>query len=195
MSVNALDRSALQRVTKALSAEMAAIGGANTPEMKAAGSVLAKAIRKELATRGSLFQGPHRASKTGKASKLRGLPSAPGEPPHRISGRLYKSIGQEVVGGVRRVGSSWFTSRLLQYGVDADETRKTKAAIAAGKPLTARRLGALRAAETRRRKRAAKRQAHLKIAPRPFMEQALAAALPKMGDDFVATLQHRGGST
>ena len=183
MSVNALDRLSLQRVTKALSKEMAEIGGANTPEMKAAGSVLARAIRKELATKGSLLQGPNRASKTGKPAKLRGLPSAPGEPPHRITGRLYKSIGQEVVGGVRRVGSSWFTSRLLQYGVDADETRKTRLAIAVS------------SSRARRRRKASKphRSSHLKIAPRPFMEQALEAALPKMGDDFVATLVKRGG--
>lgn len=185
MSVNALDRSALQRVTRALSRELADIGGADTEEMKAAGSVLAKAIRSELATKGSLLQGPHRASKTGKASKLRGLASAPGEPPHRISGRLYKSIGQEVVGGVRRVGSSWFTSRLLQFGVDAEETRKAKLARAVS------------SSRARRRRRAAKprRQPHLKIAPRPFMERALENALPKMGAEFVATLRHRGGST
>lgn len=193
MSINALDRLSLQRVTKALAKEMADIGGANAPEMKAAARVLASSIRKQLSTRGSLLQGPHRLSKTGKASKVRGLPSAPGEPPHRISGALAKSIGTEIVGGVMRVGSSRFTSRLLQFGVDADETRKTRAAIAAGKPLTVGRVRALRAAETRRRKRAAKRAAHLTIAPRPFMERALEAALPKMGDDFVATLQKRGG--
>lgn len=194
--MNALDRTALTRSLSTLKRELAAVGGANTPEIKAAGNALARSIRKELATRGSLLQGPHRASKTGKPSKLRGVPSAPGEPPHRISGRLYKSIGQEVVGGVRRVGSSWFTSRLLQFGVDATETRKTKAAIAAGKPLTAGRVRSLRAAETLRRRRAAKRgSARIHIAPRPFMEKALADALPKMGDEFVATLKRRGGST
>ena len=181
--INALDRLSLQRVTKALEKEMAEIGGANTEEMKAAGSVLARSIRKELATRGSLLQGPHRASKTGKASKLRGLPSSPGEPPHRISGNLYKSIGQAVVGGVRRVGSSWFTSRLLQFGVDASETRKTKLAKASA------------SGRARRRRSAAKprRASHLKIAARPFMEKALEAALPKMGDEFVTALKKRGG--
>lgn len=178
--LNALDRSGLQRVTRRLAKEMAEIGGANTPEMKAAGSALAKSIRKQVATRGSLYQGPHRASKTGKPSKVRGTPSAPGESPHRITGRLYKSIGQAVVGGVRRVGSGWFTSRLLQDGVDADETRRQKLAAASSRGRA-------------RRRRKARRTPHLTIAARPFMERALAAALPVMGNDFLTQIQRRGG--
>lgn len=179
--MNALDRMSIQHSLRSVSKELAAIGGANTPEMKAAGSALASSMRKQLATRGSLFQGPHRASKTGRASKLRGLPSQPGEPPHRISGRLSKSIGQAVVGGVRRVGSGYFVARLLEEGVDVAEHRR--ATLAQG-------LAQGRA----RRRQTKRRQAQLVIAARPFMARALDAALPKMGDVFVGALQHRGQS-
>jgi hypothetical protein len=55
--LNALDRSLLQRSVKAVAREMADIGGANSEEMKAAGNALAKAIRKELNTKGARIQG------------------------------------------------------------------------------------------------------------------------------------------
>ncbi len=160
---NAFERGDLQRqistAMKALKKEMAEIGGAATPEMKAAGRVLARSIRKQVSVKGDESH-----------------PSAPGSPPHRVTGRLYKSVGIEVVGGVLRVGESWFTSRLLEEGVDA--TLPTKS-------------GKLR----RRKSRLAKRR--IKIAARPFMQRAAAEALPKMEGEYAVTLEKRiegGGS-
>lgn len=159
---NALERGDLQRqistAMKALKKEMADIGGANTPEMKAAGTVLAREIRKVLSVRGT---------KTNR--------SKPGEPPRRQKGRLAKSVGQDVVGGVRRVGESDFKSRLLQEGVD------TSLPIKSGK----------------RRRKGGTAKRRLKIEPRPFMERAAENAIPKMDGEFSLTLEKRiegGGS-
>jgi hypothetical protein len=170
--INAVDRTALQRSVSKLKREMADIGRANTPEMRAAGNVLARSIRKELSVKGALYLGPSRGR-----GKVRGIPSAPGEPPHRITSKLYKSVGTEVVGGVLRVGESYFTSRLLELGVDA--TMK------------------LRSGKLRRRKGGIATR-RIRIAPRPFMKRALANALPKMGDEFIGTLKKHtigGGSS
>lgn len=161
--------------------ELADIGGANTPEMKAAAAALRRAIKKQLSTRGTL--------KT---------PSKPGEPPRRerffrggklIDSALWKSIGTEVVGGVMRVGSSYFTSRLLEGGVDASLHARLKVAASASR--------FAKHGRPNRRTLAPKRISRLEIAPRPFMQRAIDAAAPEMGEVFAAAVQKRiegGGS-
>lgn len=156
--MNADLRHQVQTSLRDLRRVMADVGGANEPEMKAAGSVLAKRIRRVLSTR-TMHQGPLQPGESGTQGA-----SAPGEPPNRQTGRLARSIGQEVVGGVRRVGSSWFTSRLLEAGVQKVGRRKTK-------------KGSV--------------PVRVNIAPRPFMERALEEALPDMDGVMVGELQRR----
>lgn len=172
---NSLERFDLQQqissAMNGLRKEMADIGGATTPEMKAAARTLASSIRKVVGVKAKLYAGPRRPGQ-----KLRGIPSAPGEPPRRVTSKLYKAVGTEIVGGITRVGDGWFTSRLLELGVDA--TLPTKSG------------------KIRRRKGGIGRR-RIKIAPRPFMQRALNAAQDKMGDQFAVTLQKRiegGGS-
>ena len=153
-------QSQVDSALRGLKREMADIGGANSPELQSAGRVLAAAIRTELDVPGT-----------------KAFHSRPGQPPLRQRGTLEKSIGQQVFGGVLRVGSSDFVSRLQQFGVEASSTRA--------------RIGRYAALRARHAiKRNERRGLH--IAPRPFMERAAELALPRMGDEFVLTLQHRG---
>jgi hypothetical protein len=199
MSLNSLARSAIQRslplkgqidaVMKNLKTELADIGGASSPELKAAGVALAQGIRKTLGVKGALYQ-TSAFTRAGHKSKLRGIPSAPGQPPHKISGQLQKSVGVEVVGGVMRVGESRFTAPLLEGGIDAVATRARKAA----QQLQTVRARRARAGADKRRSRlglVGRTASRLHIAPRPFMQQAADAAAPKMGDAFVLSLQTR----
>lgn len=151
----------LRTADRELKKILADIGGANTPEMRAAARELAKSIRKQLNVKGT-----------------RRDRSKPGEPPRRQSGKAYKSIGVEVVGGVTRVGTGRFTLRILQDGT----THATRGAEVdrAGK---------------RRHKLKTLKRASVTIEPRPFMEKALADALPKMEGDFVGELQKRQKAT
>jgi hypothetical protein len=161
----------ISRALKAVRKEMATISGAGTPEMKAAGRVLAVSIRKQLSVKAPAYAGPLRGSEKQKFAS-----SPPGSPPFRRRGFLYKSVGTEVVGGVLRVGESYFTSRLLEEGVDASLPLRS------GK--LRKRPGGL---GTRR----------IKIAARPFMQRAADDALPKMEGEYAVTLEKRiegGGS-
>jgi len=102
-SVNAMSRGELQRglrqVTKDVERMTAEISGANSEPVKRAASVLQRNWRRLLNVRAK-------------------GPSAPGTPPHRHAGRLFKSIRQAVVDGVRRVGSGDFRSWMTEFGVD-----------------------------------------------------------------------------
>jgi hypothetical protein len=151
----------LRKADRELKKILADVGGANTPEMKAAARQLAKSIRKQISKKGT-----------------RRDRSQPGEPPRRQSGKAYKSIGTEVVGGVMRVGTGRFTLRILQDGV----THATRGA-------------AVDRAGKRRHKRQALKRASVTIEPRPFMERALAEALPQMEGDFVGELQKKTRAT
>lgn len=113
MGFNSLDRQVAQAM-RGLKKEMADIGGANTPEMKAAGRVLRSAIKKQLSKQGIRYAGPLRPG-----AKPKTIPSAPGEPPRRVTSRTYRSVGTEVVGGVLRVGERWFVGRLQELGVSS----------------------------------------------------------------------------
>jgi hypothetical protein len=147
----------LRKADREVKKLLADVGGANTPEMRAAARQLAKSIRKQLSKRGS---------RTDR--------SKPGEPPRRESGKAVKSIGIEVVGGVVRVGTGRFTLRILQDG--AQHAPRGAEVDRAGK---------------RRHKRKTLKRPSVTIAPRPFMEKALADALPQMEGDFVGELQKR----
>lgn len=142
--------------------------GADDPGTKAAARVLMRAIRKQLATKASV----ERRSFTGGG--VRSEPSAPGEAPRSVTGQLRRSVGTEVVGGIRRVGPARFVGRLLEEGVDTT-VQKTPSGRAFGK---------------RKRKSGASRRT-LRIAPRPFMGAALEEALPKMEGEMVSALQAR----
>jgi hypothetical protein len=151
----------LKRGARDMKKFMADVGGANSPEMKAAARALARGIRKELAKHGT-----------------RKDRSKPGESPRRQLGKLVKSIGIETVGGVIRVGSGRFTSRILQDGT----THATRGA-------------ATDKAGNRRHKRQTLKRSSVTIAPRPFMEKGLARALPTMDGEFIAELEKRKRST
>jgi hypothetical protein len=115
--------------------------------------VLAKAIKKELGVKGAPIQGPLRPG-----AKRKAAPSAPGEPPRGRRAARGSRSAREVVGGVMRVGTRFFTLRILQDGT----THATRGAAS-----TRRASGATRSKTLKR--------PSVTIAPRPFMEKALEA--------------------
>jgi hypothetical protein len=108
-TINAMSRGDLQKglrsVNKDLVKMTAVISGANSEPVKQAATVLQKNWRRILNVRGG------------------GKPSSPGTPPRRQSGRLWKSIRQAVVDGVRRVGSGDFVAWMDEFGVDGRAPR------------------------------------------------------------------------
>lgn len=142
--------------------------GADDPGTKGAARALMRSIRKQLAKRAAAerrsFQGVQQRTER----------SAPGEAPRRVTGKLYKSVGSEVVGGIRRVGPASFVGRLLEEGVNT-----TIATTPSGR------------AFSKRRRKSGKARRTLIIARRPFMEAALEDALPKMEGEAVSSLQAR----
>jgi hypothetical protein len=106
-TINALKAGDLQRglaaVRKDIEALNADLTGANSEPVKAGAKVFVRNWRRIVSVRG------------------RGEPSPPGSPPHAQLRRLVRSIGTTVVGGVRRVGSSLFTSRLQEFGFTAED--------------------------------------------------------------------------
>lgn len=177
--INAGNRSELQQglsaATKAMARELAELTGARSQPVIQAATALARAWRLVLNTpAGDVRQSI-------KSRRLRGSPSAPGQPPHRLSGQTRKSVKTAVVDGVRRVGTGWFKLRLLEDGVTATVTRRRSAK---GDFVTSK-VGKFR------RKRVAKRTGSFTfvIAPRPSAERALQIAAPAMGEVFVTELQ------
>jgi len=124
---------------------------------------------KTLSKKGALVVGPLRPGQ-----QQRTAPSAPGEAPRRQKGRAIKSIGQEVVGGVLRVGTSSFVLRILEEGT----SHATRTAKADGK---------------RSHKRKAPKRSRVTIGARPWAAKSLEAALPAMEGEFVGELQKRTG--
>jgi len=74
------------------------IGGANQPETKAAANVLRRAVKDRIKVQGA------------------GESSPAGQSPFKQDGKLIKGIGSANVGGIRRVGSGFFTAPLLEFG-------------------------------------------------------------------------------
>lgn len=105
--INALRSGDLARgiaaVRKDINKTTAEMTGANSEPVRKSAGVLLKNWRKLLDIPGN------------------GEPAAPGQPPHRQTRRLRRSLGTGVVDGIRRVGSSLFTSRLLEFGFTAQD--------------------------------------------------------------------------
>jgi hypothetical protein len=164
----------LQQAVQATRRDMekltAQITGANDEPVRKSASVLARSWRKVLSRKA----GGIRISL--KTRRARGEPSAPGQPPHEVSGLLRKSIRTGVVDGVRRVGTGSFTSRLLNFGVDST--------AAPAKRILARKRGKARAVKVAKARR-------IRIAARPHAEPALQAVESQMTDVFVSEAQRR----
>lgn len=136
-----MSREALVQVNRRLERELRSLGGANSPEMREAAKVLKRSIRRVLSTRGG------------------GQPSAPGQPPHRQSGRLAGSVRDGAVGPGRRVAVTWYTAPILEAGIDSSLP--------------------LRSGKRRRRPGGLARR-QLKIAARPFLQRSLDAVRDQM---------------
>jgi hypothetical protein len=136
-------------VNRGLERALNDLGGVRSPEMRAAGNTLARSIRTVLSVRGG------------------DTPSAPGQPPHRQTGQLAKSVKAAPSGDAIKVGPLAFTSLFLEEGV---KTVKGETRTSRGR---------------RSRSRVTKKRKTLTIAARPFMARALEAAKSKMVDVFV----------
>lgn len=159
----------------------AELTGANDPASRGAARVLMASIRKKLAVKAAVLR------KSFGGEDRRTEHSAPGEAPRSVSGRLRKSVGTEVVGGIRRVGVASFVGRLLEEGVDTT-VNVTPSGRAVGSTRKSKATG--KAGRLRRRKGGNARRT-LKIARRPFMEAAYEDAQPKMEGEAVSALQAR----
>lgn len=159
------------------------LGGVRSPEMRAAGNLLRKSIRKVLSVKGggTLVQ----SLQTKRLRAVGGIPSAPGQPPHQQTGRLARSVAMGPVGPALRIGAKWFTAPLLEEGVDTRiPVRRTSKVFRRGQ-FTGRTRFRTRAARVRSGKLVIARAA------RPFMARGLAAVQDKMGDAFAVALRLR----
>jgi hypothetical protein len=170
MAINAMDRSKMQRSLNNLENF---IGGGRDIATRAAGSQLARGIRKVLSK---------------KAADKKDH-SAPGEAPRRREGlgrkpkgkyfSVYKSIGTQVVEGTMRVGSGSNVARLMEQGYVIP-------ALSQSKPVKARKTK--NGAAPRKKRKYPKGRIQK---PRPFMAKGLKLAQPKMTDAVVSTLRRR----
>ncbi len=125
------------------------VSNAKDEAIKEDATILARSIRKTLSVSG----GP-KGIRPGKAKHaFGGTPSAPGQPPHKQSGQLQKSVKQGIVGAGRIVAVMRYTGLWLEEGINAQAQRAGKRG---GKRYT------------------------LRIAKRPFMERSLAAVQDEM---------------
>jgi hypothetical protein len=158
-------RGATITVNRGVERALNELGGVRSPELRAAGNALARSIRKTLSVAGG---GSLAASLKGKRlHAVGGQPSAPGQPPHKQTGQLAKSVKAGPSGDAIKVGPLAFTSLFLEEGVNATK----------GDRRTSRGRGS--------RKRTTVKQRTLVIAARPFMARSLEAAKDKMVDVFV----------
>ena len=108
-TINALNRGELQKglreVTKDAEALTRQISDADSEPVVKDAAVLLKEIKRLLSVPGS------------------GKPSAPGSPPRKQRGTLYRSWKSKVVQGVRRVGSGFFTASIQEYGTHTEVPR------------------------------------------------------------------------
>lgn len=109
------DANGIKQVTRKMNAALADIGGANSPELKAAAGTLAKSIRKVLSVSGGGTQAS--SIKTRRRRVIGGRPSTPGQPPHKQTGRLSRSVKHGPVGAGRRVGVLAFYAGFQEEGV------------------------------------------------------------------------------
>jgi len=128
---------------------LANVSNAKDEAIKQDATILARSIRKTLSVSGN-----PKGIRPGKARRaFGGTPSAPGQPPHKQSGQLAKSVAHGVVGAGRIVAVTRFTALWMEEGLDATAQRAKK-----------------RGGKTYR----------LRIAKRPFMERSLAAVQDEM---------------
>jgi hypothetical protein len=192
---NALRRNALQTgagdiasqvrgAMKKTQALLADVGNANSEEMQAAAAALSRGIKKVLSKRGPVIGGTQRKNRKTKDPRVpRRAPSAPGQPPALQTAGLRRSIRKTVTDGAVRVGTNYFTGRLLQDGVSSSASP----AVAKGTVVTTK-------SGKRRKSRGRKAtRAHV-IEPRPFMERGLELAQAEMTDVFVSTAQRKGAA-
>lgn len=78
------------------------VTGARNPAVQAAARVLRDKIREQLDQRSP-------------------EPSAPGESPRRVTGRLRRSVRDGIVNGVQRVGTDDFRAPILEFGARHDD--------------------------------------------------------------------------
>lgn len=173
----------MRLVNKALIAQVRQMSGADSEGVKAAASALRREIRKTLSTPGA----DRHASL--KSRRVRGTPSAPGAPPAMQSGKLAKSVGSAVVGGVRRVGFSNYRARIQEFGGVVEAAPAHAAGELTGRVFKRSKSG--RQTKFRTAKDAVKARI---IPPRPFMARSLAAAEPKMTEVLVGSLAKAGGA-
>jgi hypothetical protein len=159
-------RGATVTVNRGIERALNELGGVRSPEMRKAGNTLARSIRKTLSVSGGGGLATRLSSRA--THVVGGTPSSPGQPPHRQTGHLAKSVKAAPSGDAIKVGPLAFTSLFLEEGVKAvkGETRTSRG--------------------RRNRSRVTKKRKTLTIAARPFMAKALAAARDKMVDVFVA---------
>lgn len=124
--IDALSRGDLARGLSAARKDIekltAELSGANSEPVKAAARVFVKEARRLASTGGAFGAALRLATKEGVQVNVS---AAPGDPPLRHQGRLVRSITTGVVDGVRRVGSSYFVARLLEFGTDGAERGPT----------------------------------------------------------------------
>lgn len=161
-------RGASVQINRGIERALNDLGGVRSPEMRKAGNTLARSIRKTLSVSGG--GGLATTIRTRSTRFRQGAPSQPGQPPHRQTGQLAKSVKAGPSGDAIKVGPLAFTSLFLEEGVNAvkGETRRSR-----------RRSG------RRNRFSQTKKRRTLRIAARPFMARALAAVQSKMVDVFV----------
>lgn len=135
--------------------------GADSAMMKEAAAVLQKAIRQQLSVKAT-------GLRTSLATRrTRGDPSAPGESPRQITGRLRRGIRSKVVEGERVVRAENFRSKIMEFGFVAPAVTS--------RPTRYQAFG-----KERKRQGTTKTKHARTMAPRPFMRPGLEAAKPEL---------------
>lgn len=159
------------------------ITGADSELMKEAGKVLRKSIQKRLATRAPRLRVSLNKPEHGKR-RMYGEPSDPGESPHRISGRLHRSIRSVVKDGERTVLSNDFRAKWLEFGlVVAPKAARMSQKKRFGKLLPESKQHMIKATKGRT------------IEPRPFMRPGLEDARPELRKIGAQILRKEGVPT
>lgn len=168
-------RGATVRVNRGVERALNELGGVKSPEMRAAGNTLARSIRKTLSVKG----GGVLASSltTHRTYALGGTPSAPGQPPHRQTGRLAKSVKAGPSGDAIKVGPLAFTALFMEEGVQSEQ--------GATKRHVGRRSRRGRTLAERGKGHSTRSKRTIRLAARPFMAKALEAVKSRMVDVFV----------
>ena len=148
------------------------ISGANSELIVQGAKILQRHIKKQASVVATGLRMSVKANARG-IRRMRGDPSAPGEPPRKVSGRLQRGIKSKVVDGERQVRSEHFTSIIHEFGYVAPARSSRR--ISRG-----RRKGQMTAPTSARSQK-----------PRPFMRPGLEAATPELKTAGVAILRNQ----